>query len=358
MEDLEDRLRRSLRQPMPPAPASLRGRLDVAALAAAPGPRRSQPLVWSVVAAAVAIVSCISVVVLVARQPTGNQQASVAPSVAASRPATGVSLPGHQQTPPPVPSELRVPPIDYPGSLSVSEFITRRDAGELGSDSIILRGYWTNRSVGHSCSAPDSPPGELEIRCHDGESGITELDEPIGTLTTDSRFIPAQGPAITPFVDRGLQARLFGLPYIHEQWYPPVPIVVRGHINDPRASECRPEARDLCKDRFVIDEILAFDPEAVPTPGITPSPSPFPFADPPPPPFTKAECAGDVPYRFVGWGHFSDFGLGPAGSDDVAYLMITAGEAQIRGKGRKAKWVCYAHEWDHGTMTYFTLPSQ
>jgi len=306
------------------------------------------------------VAALISTIVLIARQPTGDQTASTVPTVGDSQPATGVSPPGHGLTPPPLPSELRVPPIDYPGSLSVSEFIARRDAGQLGSDSIIVRGYWSDRSFGHSCTAPDSPPGDLEIRCHDGEFGITELDESIGTLTVEGRWIPAEGPAITPFVDPPLDERLFRLPYIHEQWYPPVPIVVRGHMHDLRAADCRPFARELCRDRLVIDEIVEFQPEAVPTPGITPSPSPFPFDDPPPAPFSKKDCAGDVPYSFVGWGHLSDIGVDVGDPDEVVYMMVTAGKVDLRGTGSgpRGRWVCFAHEWERGAVIGYLLPDQ
>jgi hypothetical protein len=367
MDDLEERLRRSLRPPLPSAPDSLRSRIDVTALDRGARSRpRLQPLVWAGVATSVAVVALISTVVLVTRPPAGAQQASTVPSVGvsepttgASQPATGVSPPGHVLTPPPLPSELRVPPIDYPGSLSVGEFIERRDAGELASDSITVRGYWSDRSFGHSCTVPDSPPGDLEIRCHDGEFGITEQDEPIGTLTVDYRFIPAQGPAITPFVEDSLARRLVSLPFVHGQWYPPVPVVVRGHVNDPRAAECRPIARELCRDRLVIDEIIVFEPEAVPTPGITPSPSPFPFDDPPPAPFTKEDCAGDVPYSFVGWGRLRDIGLDIADPDEVVYMMVTAGRAAMGGPGgRQGRWVCFAHEWQRGGMTGYLLSDQ
>jgi hypothetical protein len=242
----------------------------------------------------------------------------------------------------------------------VADFIARRDAGELGNGSITVRGYWSNRAFPRTCVPVDPAPGDLEIRCHDGEFGITDQDEPIGALTVDSRWVPTDGPALTPFVEGSLAQQLARLPYINGQWYPPVPIVVRGHINDPRAADCRPIARDLCRNRLVIDEILVFEPEAVPTPGVTPSPSPFPFSDPPPAPFTKGDCSGDVPYSFIGWGYLRDFGLDLGDSNEVAYIMITAGKVDLAGPGGGGplgRRICYAREYEHG-VTSQRLPTQ
>ena len=69
---------------------------------------------------------------------------------------------------------------------------------------------WTDRSFGHSCSAPSEQPCELEIRCHDGEWGITEKSEAIGDLTRDYRWLPAAGPHLTPWVPEDLQRQLAG----------------------------------------------------------------------------------------------------------------------------------------------------
>jgi hypothetical protein len=260
-------------------------------------------------------------------------------------------------SPIPTPPATAEPPTPSPDRLAglqvyaVGELLELRSDGQIGGEPVGLRGFWSDRSVMHSCSAPESPPGELQIRCHDGEWGITERDEPIGTLTVDSRFLPPDGPALTPFVDEALAQRLFTLPFINGQHYPPVPIVVVGHFDDPRADDCQPDARQLCRDRLVVDEIVEFDPQAVPTPRVTPSPSPFPFDDPPPAPFAAAKCAGDVPYSFVGWGRLSDYGL-EIGGDEVVYLVVT-GEPQQQSGGWK---VCWAHEWEHGSFAAVSRP--
>ena len=79
-----------------------------------------------------------------------------------------------------------------------------------------------------------------------------------------------------------------------------MPVVVAGHFNDPDAANCVPDVRAECRKRFVIESILAYDPASVPT--RPPSPSPTPFPSPAPSGlFDATQCAGDVPYSFVGW---------------------------------------------------------
>ena len=293
-------------------------------------------------AAVVAAAAGLVTMVLIACTAAGRTQVPSAVAVIVS--------------PIPTPAASAQPPTPSPNELaglkvhSVSELLELRSAGRIGDEPVALRGFWTDRGLPRTCVPAEKPPGELQIRCYDGEWGITERDEPIGTWTVDFRFLPPDGPALTPFVDEALAQRLFTLPFINGQHYPPVPIVVVGHFDDPRADDCQPDARQLCRDRLVIDEIVEFDPQAVPTPAVTPSPTPFPFDDPPPAPFTAAKCAGDVPYSFVGWGRLSDYGL-DIGGDEVVYLVVT--REQQQGAGRK---ICWANEWDQGSYAGTTIP--
>jgi hypothetical protein len=247
------------------------------------------------------------------------------------------------------PEAVPTPGITPPPTLAgltihtVSGLLDLRSAGRIHGERVALRGFWSDRNIGGSCVLPDSPPGELEIQCV-AEFGITERNEPFGTVTRPGggiRFEPTDGPALTPFVEGALADRLFSLPHINGQYYPPVPIVVVGHFDDPRAEDCRARFRQRCRDRLVLDEIVEFLPNAVPTPGVTPSPSPFPFDDPPPPPFTNVDCFGDIPYSFTGWGSGSEYGIDlPNGG--VVFIMVTRDE--VRRSGTVARWVCWAHE--------------
>jgi hypothetical protein len=257
----------------------------------------------------------------------------------------------------PAPTVVAAAPTDVV-TLTVSEALRGRVDGTVGPGPVTIRGYWTDRTLLHSCNPPDTTPGELEIRCTDGEFGITERDEPIGTLTVDYRFLPPAGPALTPFIDdQDIQLALFGLPWIHGQPYPPVPIVALGHFDDPRAAACRPQAQRLCRDRFVVDELIEFDPEAVPTPAVTLPPSPFPFDDPPPPPFGAERCAGDVPYAFVGWAKLADFEIDIGDRNEVVFIMITQDEVDLGDPGGpRARKVCFAREWEQGIVGSVPLP--
>lgn len=138
--------------------------------------------------------------------------------------------------------------------LTVATFVAARDAGALPAGSFVVGGFWSVLGLAHSCAPPSEPlPGVLELYCADGESGITHLDEPI-MRTNGNQVMPASGPSMTPYVpDEDLRRILFAH---HER---PVRIVVAGHVDDPLAQDCRPQARQLCRDRFVVEHLLLFD---------------------------------------------------------------------------------------------------
>ena len=243
---------------------------------------------------------------------------------------------------------------------SVSELLAARASGDAKGGPFALRGYWTNRNFMHSCNAPVGQPGELELRCSDGEWGITERDEPILDLVikrqaneTQIGGAPAAGPHLTPWVPSTPEMTpLFSLPFVNDQFWPPVPIVVTGHFDDPKARECRKEARQLCQDRFVLDHIVTFDPESVPAPTPTPSPTPFPVGSPPPALFSDDACYQGVPKDFRGWIPFADLKIQMSGPGYV-YAMVTRDVIPIGEwwenpgyPGHKTRWwgqgVCFA----------------
>jgi hypothetical protein len=242
---------------------------------------------------------------------------------------------------------------------TVSGLVAARAKGAAQDGPYALRGYWTSRVVGHSCAAPRHETGELEFYCSDGEWGITEQDEEIQHLDiqqqaneTSIRATPPAGPHLTPWVPNEADAkRLFGLPVVNGQFWPPVPIVVVGHFDDPKASECVAEVRQRCLDRFVIDRVVAFEPGAVPLPAPSPSPTPFPIADPPLALFTNGQCYDGVPKAFSGWKLFSELDIQVDGPGYV-YAMVTRDVIPIGDwydgnvRGHKTRWwgrgVCYA----------------
>ena len=204
-------------------------------------------------------------------------------------------LPSNAPTIAPTPS---AEPTPAPPGLTITEAIALRDGGELGSEQITLNGYWTNRFVGHSCAIPPQPQGEIDVWCHDGEYGFTERNEAIVLITNDGRMFPAEGPHLTPWMPENITRVLMG--GMMQLEVPPVPIVVEGHFNDPRAAGCHETRRQNCRGRFVIDEIVAFDPLSVPP--ATPTPPPTPFPNPPPLAlFGPNMCRGDDEYAFIGW---------------------------------------------------------
>ena len=256
--------------------------------------------------------------------------------------------------------------------MTVSEAIAAHAAGELPEGRAAIRGFWSNQSIAHSCApaAQGDSPGDLEIYCHDGEYGIAERDEFVMLVSSDGQVThEAEGPYLTPYVNDGGDRfnELAGLPRINGQPYPPVPIVVVGHFDDPRAAQCRPQARQLCRDRLVLDEIVQFDPSVVPTPGVTPTPTPFP--DPQPSAmFERAMCEGDVAYSFVGWTTTRELEM-PFNRDGHVFAMVTEEAVLLtnggwqddpNGSGHRFQiWgrrICIAQEGHEGEMEFASVP--
>jgi len=188
--------------------------------------------------------------------------------------------------------------------LTVSQVLAARASGGLRDQPVAVGGFWSASGVVHGCAPPPPgpAPGELELYCEDGEWGITELDEPIMVVDQQGYVTPPSGPHMTPYItnDLAVARGLFALPTINGQHFPPVPIVVVGHFDDPLAAQCRPAQQQLCKDRLVMDRVVSFDVASVATPAPSPTPSPFP-SPPPPALFDASRCDGDVPYSFAGW---------------------------------------------------------
>ncbi|MBI2781806.1 MAG: hypothetical protein HYX55_08440 [Chloroflexi bacterium] len=249
--------------------------------------------------------------------------------------------------------------------LSVSEAIDARSKDDLGAASLAVGGYWSDRATGHSCSA--AAAGELEMRCVDGEFGITQNDEPI--LATDERgeLKHATGPALTPWFDPDAAGvdKLFGLPVVNGQRYTPIPIVVVGHFNDARADECQPDVRALCLGRLVVTKVAVFDPNSVATPAPTKPQqtvgSDVGLFDP----RDGRVCAGDVTYSFVGWTTTDALEL-PFQREGRVWAAITAEPALLGGDewsedsvGPFRMWgrrICLATQADPNTILYGVVP--
>jgi hypothetical protein len=255
--------------------------------------------------------------------------------------------------------------------LSVSQVLAARAAGGLKHQTVEVQGWWSNALIPHSCVPSLDPVGELEIRCSDGEFGITEADEPIEVVDQFGYVTQAGGPHLTPYIANDLAdaSGLFSLPFIHGQRFPPVPIVVIGHFDDPRASQCGEAKRQLCMDRLVVDRIVSFDVGSVATPA--PSPTPTPFPSPAPPAlFGASQCDGDVPYAFVGWTTTKDLNIEFDRPGHV-FAMVTRDVVQLtdgwqedgNGSGHRFQiWgqhVCLAEEDPHnpGAATSMSFSS-
>jgi hypothetical protein len=276
------------------------------------------------------------------------------------------------------PRATTVTSVDGLPVRGVGAVLALRQAGGLRDQPVVVGGYWTNRSRPHSCVAPLAQTGLLEHYCVDGEYGITERNEPILRLDEGGRAVPAIGPSLTPHFDRDALAGDLLLLGMFNYEHPPIPIVVRGHFDDPRASDCRPEARQLCLDRLVVDRVVLFDIEAAwaATPPLLQAT--FPDGETRPAPFGPGECPQIADPGFVGWTVPAAIGL----PDETApiWVMVSRVDEVVfgdwaddpAGSGRQlrmlAKQMCAARasdeivtrgplptsmylEWSDGTFT-------
>jgi hypothetical protein len=139
---------------------------------------------------------------------------------------------------------------------SVGELLAARAAGKAPGGPYALKGFWSYPPFLLACIPPQvvgSPPpgpGALQLDCNDGQYGITEDNEPYLQRDAQGNVVRAPGPHLTPFVSSAADhARLF-------ETQGPEPIVVVGKFDDALASDCQPQARQSCLDRFVIERIV------------------------------------------------------------------------------------------------------
>lgn len=347
--DLERHLREGLRSKLPVAPTHLVTRVDRLPVEHPDALHRRPPSKRFLMAAVLglSITSLIGALVLADRNP--DRSAAAAASSPASPRASVTST------------------IDGVTVHSVSELVALRQNGKIAGEPVGLSGYWSARLRGRTCGPPPEKVGDLELRCDIGQWGITENDEAILTTGHSGQKVPAEGPYLQPFLSDEQFKTLMSLPTTNGQPYPPVPIVVIGHFDDPRAADCGPKSVQVCRDRLVLDQIIEFNPSGVPTAGITPPPTPFPFDKPPAAMFDAAQCAGEVSYSFIGWKALGELLPGRGDPGEVVFGMVTSdvvplGDSYLdpAGSGQQVqpigRLICYAPQWDHSGVTFGWVP--
>ena len=142
--------------------------------------------------------------------------------------------------------------------FTVGDVLDARATGAVRGERVAVQGYWSDGSLPHSCAPPAEAPGELEMYCHDGEWGITEFKEAFVVVDDEGNVTPASGPHLTPYVPQDVAGadQLFRIAHVRMPGFAPVPITVIGHFEDPRAADCRAQARQLCLDRLVVERIV------------------------------------------------------------------------------------------------------
>ena len=181
-------------------------------------------------------------------------------------PATVPSTPsGTSSAPTPGPSAT-VEAAAFPSTifgvevLSVPEAIAIRDHGD--SAEIVVSGrYAPPEPV--PCLGPLRPLIPLlEGDCSIDYTWLMAAPESTRRMNGDTLLSigPPAGPAIHPVFDG-----------LNTSWARPIPqsgdsvptaVVFVGHFNDARAAGCRPDHRELCRERFVVDQVPWVDGSA------------------------------------------------------------------------------------------------
>jgi hypothetical protein len=239
-------------------------------------------------------------------------------------------------------------------AFTVSQLLDGRTTGSIGSDPVILVGWYSDfrGSVQDSCPLPTG--ADLELGCLDERQGVLDTDAGVGTFV-DGSWVPKGEPVVHPYwppaisSDPGVAALLAVTPPGSSRPRP-IFVLLRGHFDDPLAAACGADTADACADRFVVDEVIQFeDPYQSPTP--VPSPTPFPFDSPPPPPawITGGNCVAprsesgvrepgdpvDPGFRRAGWIPTADIPYTlPFGYEilpDVVYYVEIEGDFPLGG---------------------------
>ncbi len=202
--------------------------------------------------------------------------------------------------------------------VSVSDFLARQ-VGTSADQPFAVAG-WYSAEPPHSCPAGPIDPVTGQIReatpletyCHTDEEILDGLPEPVADVSQTSNSMtvsrhdlrgpwfqpifayPFGGPGVTPTV-------------INKPWLP-TPVVLVGHVADPRATKCPPDQVAACAARFVVDHVAwqtrgALGPSVVADPGSGLTPK-----------LTAAQVRAIVNTRFAGPNTF--LGLAAVGRAD------------------------------------------
>lgn len=247
--------------------------------------------------------------------------------------------------------------------LTVSALLQQRAERKIKDGvPVTVIGFWSDRLVLHSCaSTGDMDHNVLEDTCHLGEFGMTEHDEAIMTRI-DGRSDPAKGPHLYPVIlDPSVNERLFSVPTADGPRFAPSPIVVVGHFGDAMAADCSEAARTQCRDRFVIDQIVSYEPREAnrPAPSGLPSIPPGTTA-----PFDVELCPGERDYAFVGWTTTSEIGTSRQ-RPGLVYALVSKRVGPIGDwvedaeSGHSWRWwgqgVCFQQQSEAGVIEFTSV---
>lgn len=160
-------------------------------------------------------------------------------------------------------------PTLIPATIEGFDVFTVDEAIEVQAaddGSTIAVGGWYQAGLLPSCPAPPPPPDEpalLEGYCFaDFVWLMAEPERLFHVGPNSSGGGPPDGPAIHPMFFEVAAPPTRPMP--EEGDSIPTAVVLVGHFDDARAADCRPDVRQTCLDRFVVEWIPWLEPALVP----------------------------------------------------------------------------------------------
>jgi hypothetical protein len=142
-------------------------------------------------------------------------------------------------------------------TISVSDAMTVRAKGTDGHE-IAVRGWYSDAPTMSCPRRLDVLRLPLEMSCPDQFMWLMQDAEQLHVVDGDTETTrPPVGPALNPDLDG-----------VDRTWIPAhsgagpielVDVVMVGHFDDPRAASCPKNARQACRDRFVVDQVWSGD---------------------------------------------------------------------------------------------------
>lgn len=150
----------------------------------------------------------------------------------------------------------------FPASVAGFDVLTVEAAIEVqqaDDGRTIAVGGWYQAGLLPSCPAPLEEPALLEGYCSADFTWLMAEPERLFHATAGALSGGAPtGPSLHPMFLESLPPPTREFPKEGDSI--PTAVVLVGHFDDPRASDCRDEVRQVCLDRFIVEHVAWVEP--------------------------------------------------------------------------------------------------